>query len=245
MAPKPLMFAPELLTTGALLTAALGAAGGAALTLGIYLFRDRHVLLHRWRKRQRIASGDYEALTWDDEPDGYLPDAVSEEEREQLPLDLAMSAVLGAIWLVGAWYQSDGLIFVLVAGALIWSTVTLLRDDNSPVLDAEVGEESQPMDPARRWRLIAANLLFIGFVAVTTLRPLKAAFGRWFDAAPNLFYAGGAVLAGLALWALATGIDPDSDLPNWRSYDFPREAVFGLIGALVMVGAIVGFATVM
>lgn len=231
----------ELLAPATLGTAAWGALLGFALGLAGYVFSDWPIIWHRLEKRLMIARGHANAHDWPDEPEGYVPNALTGRERAALPQTLLMMTIGGALWMVADRNDNQFLMFLVIAGASILVVLRLLASDDAEEVGADPSVASDDENGSGRFRRIGIELATIAFFAAIMLDPVQQAIIDWVVHGPRGMVWGavvfGASLAGYGLWRW------------WHSPErertelyLPKEAVIGFVGALVIVGVIIALA---
>lgn len=123
---------PEIAWSKLLLYAAIGGVAGAGLFYLNYLRRDWEFVVHQWRVRDRMERAEDRYFEELRELEGYQPDAVSEEERAQLPRSLANAALIGAVIFGGFVSGSEVAMTVGLTLAGVISIIRALTEDRAP-----------------------------------------------------------------------------------------------------------------
>ena len=169
------MLPTELLAPATLGTAAWGALLGFALGLAGYVFSDWPIIWHRLEKRLMIARGHANAHDWPDEPEGYVPNALTGRERAALPQTLLMMTIGGALWMVADRNDNQFLMFLVMAGASILVVLRLLASDDAEEVGADPSVASDDGSGSGRFRRIGIELATIAFFAAIIARMIDGA----------------------------------------------------------------------
>ena len=160
----------QIFTVDVMTYAALGAVAGAFLVLALHIGRDWEYLAHQWRYRRRIERGHdvyFEELR---ELEGYRPNPVTKRERQRLPQDVFMGAVIGASLVGSLQFDDPNALFYAAAVILIISLVMVLLESEVEEVGAEPEEFADPEDiPPTKWQRVKdlciqlAVLVFFAF----------------------------------------------------------------------------------
>ena len=117
----------DWITATVLINTGLGALAGLALGLFQYLFRDWAYLSHQWRYRRQLERGEAAYFEELRELEGYKPNPVTPQEREDLPARLALLSLIGAGLVLALQAPDPRAVFVLFAVFAVYRLIDALR----------------------------------------------------------------------------------------------------------------------
>lgn len=229
------MFPPDFFTLQTLGLAALWGGAGGGLALLSHCFRDRDYLL--WRLR-RWRAGGVEPYP---EPQGYLFDIVTPEERAALPRTMSSFAAMGALFSLLDSVGEPVASFAMPLAVSVFAIGAAITSDDAEDVGALAVERPS------RWQRIKPHLVSIALFAMILLAAdnpeLVAPLGGIIDGIPMAYPLtfGFLVLLGLAAWRWYQGVPDGLDAEgqalyvDWTTAFLAFACSLGIIALLAWV----------
>ena len=159
----------QFFTADVMTYAAIGAVAGAFVVLALYIGRDYEYLAHQWRYRRRIERGHdvyFEELR---ELEGYRPNPVTKRERQRLPYDVFMGAVIGGCMVASSQFNDPNGVFYATAVIIVVSLALVLFESEVEEVGAQPDEYVDPDDiPRSKWQRVKDLLIQLAVLVFFT-----------------------------------------------------------------------------